>query len=209
MSKSMSAACLLSASLHAAVLLACPIMLSAQRGEQGTTPAIVVHGIVQLSPVPVELEAPPVKEEPPVEESVVATEPEEKIEKKIPEAAPVLVPPEQEKDIGGEKISAGREADLRTRYLMSVMRRLEQKKRYPVLAYRRGIEGIVTVDLTIMADGTVRSVKVVRTSSESILDREVVALARRVSPLGPIPEQLGLKEIRLSVPVEFRIEDRF
>jgi protein TonB len=53
------------------------------------------------------------------------------------------------------------------------------RPRYPPQAYRRQIEGSVTVGFTIMPDGSVANVRVLSSRPNNIFDREAVNAMER------------------------------
>ena len=226
MSKELYMASVLSVAFHVVVLAVCPRTVSNQYAGEGKVQDIVVCGVLRICPVPVDAVEPVLRDEPLVSKEVIDFDPVEESgempvvsEPDIDEQAepetedqlrdPVLAQESLEEEVGEEEMTAGQEADVRTQYLMSVARKLQQEKKYPVLAFRRGIEGVVHLGFTIMADGTVCFVDVSGAERKSVLYKEVVDLAERVSPLDPIPEGLALSKMRLSVPIVFKIEDRF
>jgi len=97
--------------------------------------------------------------------------------------------------------------DVRTEYLAGVVARLLRARRYPWRARQRRIEGVLKVSLTICADGSVDGVRVLASSGSRILDQAALEMVERASPFAPIPKALGTEEIRVSVPVAFRLHD--
>ena len=55
----------------------------------------------------------------------------------------------------------------------------QAQPRYPSLAQRRGVEGSVEVQFTVLADGSVTDVSVVRSEPSSIFDREAISAMQR------------------------------
>lgn len=82
-----------------------------------------------------------------------------------------------------------------------LMAHLERRKKYPAGSRARGERGTVYVRFTIDGAGNVRSVRLVRSSGFPDLDREVLALVHRASPV-PAPPQ-GAKRT-ITAPVRFR-----
>ena len=77
---------------------------------------------------------------------------------------------------------------------------LNRHKRFPP----GGGQGIATVAFTIDRNGRVLAARLARSSGNTALDAEAVALARRVSPIPPPPPEVGNGgSILLAVPVKF------
>ncbi|MCW1873998.1 energy transducer TonB [Erwinia sp. INIA-01] len=81
-----------------------------------------------------------------------------------------------------------------------VMAHLEKRKRYPEAAQERGDTGTVLVRFTIDDDGNVLSASLARSSGVAELDREVLSLVKRASPV-PAPPPGAQKT--LTAPVAF------
>ena len=111
-------------------------------------------------------------------------------------------------DPGAEDLSYGETGAVRSRYLAGVMRKLQEAKRYPKRARRHGIEGDADVEFTILADGRACEATVFRSSGRRVLDDAVQAMIQRASPFRPIPAELNVPELRISVPIAFRLENR-
>ncbi len=91
-------------------------------------------------------------------------------------------------------------------YLDSVLIRLNQFKRYPPIARRRGVTGVAKVRFTILADGHLESVELVASSGSSRLDREALRMFYRASPFAPLPHRLGKNRFDLQVPIVFSLK---
>lgn len=70
-------------------------------------------------------------------------------------------------------------------YLRMVLMRIEQHKKYPVVARKRHMEGRVRVRFIIGPNGMLRSIRVVEKSRYSVLDEAAV---RAVMEAAPFPE---------------------
>ncbi|MGE0627700.1 MAG: energy transducer TonB [Hyphomicrobiaceae bacterium] len=80
----------------------------------------------------------------------------------------------------------------------TVMAHLNRYKRYPGAG-----GGTASVAFTINRAGHVLSARLIRSSGNSTLDREAVALTRRASPVPAPPPNIGRGSIMLTVPVRF------
>ncbi|MFN3814222.1 MAG: energy transducer TonB [Aquificaceae bacterium] len=81
-------------------------------------------------------------------------------------------------------------------YLAQVRSIIERNKRYPEEAKRRGEEGTAVVRIKIASDGRVESVSLIKGSGSPSIDREVVAMIRRIGKFPPPP----------FAPMEFNLE---
>ncbi|MEQ8653265.1 MAG: TonB family protein [Kiloniellales bacterium] len=80
---------------------------------------------------------------------------------------------------------------------------LERHKRYPQSARRRGEQGVVTLQFTLDARGHVVARRIVRSSGHERLDREVLALLERASPMPRPPGDAP--RFSLAVPIAFSL----
>jgi protein TonB len=100
---------------------------------------------------------------------------------------------------------AAHEFDTTQAYFAMVRLRIEANKSYPRSARRRNIEGRVTVGFVLETDGRATSVKVVKSSRHSILDKAALEAVRRASPFPRPPEHLFHKPIPLRITVAFEL----
>ena len=90
-------------------------------------------------------------------------------------------------------------------YSSQIRRRLERNKKYPPAAQSKRLTGVVTVSFTVNRNGSVSGARLVRSSGQSLLDDEVLALLRRVAPLPPIPPEVTQNSVTLTVPISFSV----
>lgn len=89
-----------------------------------------------------------------------------------------------------------------------VLAQLERNKRYPAAAQRAGMQDVVMVRLTLDRKGRVTDAKIRRSNGYGPLDTEVLALAKRASPLPAPPAEVEGDPLVLTVPVEFFMSKR-
>ena len=89
------------------------------------------------------------------------------------------------------------------KYLRTVRKQLEQVKRYPLLARRRGAEGTATLAIDISRDGRPAAVHVSASSGSELLDGEATDMVERAAPFAPLPAELDAATLRVVVPVSF------
>lgn len=130
------------------------------------------------------------------EEELPEPEPEEQIEEVIIEK------PEPPKEII-EVINPQEEAMLR--YQDMVKQRIEETRRYPLWAKRQRIEGVSYLIFTLLSDGTVQDIRIVRASGFDILDKEAVSTVKRASPFKRIPEKFNCSTLTMEVALVFQL----
>jgi protein TonB len=101
----------------------------------------------------------------------------------------------------GEGGSAGAEYGP---YLAALRQRIQQSVRYPASARRRGLAGTVSVEILILANGTIGEVTLRESSTHSILDEAALDTIRSL-PRMPFPRELPARPLRVRVPVVFQM----
>ena len=89
-------------------------------------------------------------------------------------------------------------------YQQLIKQKIEENKRYPLLARNKGIEGKVWVKFEILKNGKVKNIKVVKSSYHQILDKAAIESIKKANPFPPFPE--GLKESSLIINICLRFE---
>jgi TonB family protein len=92
-------------------------------------------------------------------------------------------------------------------YMALVMRRLEEKKVYPLSVRKRGIEGDVTVDFTIGRNGAVTGITLAD-AAHRFLGQAAVETVRSASPFpaAPAADNQG-KDYPVRVTIRYRLEE--
>jgi len=88
--------------------------------------------------------------------------------------------------IGATSISASA-ADMNS-WKKAVAKRVAQKQKYPRAALAREIEGKAKVRLIVAADGSITTHEIILETGESVLDREIPKLVKRLNPLPALPD---------------------
>jgi len=76
---------------------------------------------------------------------------------------------------------------------------------YPENALKRGIEGKLLLEFTILANGALDGPRLVRTSGFADLDEEAIRAVRAAAPFRPIPSHIGRQ--RLDIIASFEYHD--
>ncbi len=114
---------------------------------------------------------------------------------KVAKVTPSVTPLRTQAEINLEKAN----------YYQLILKKLEQLKKYPSRARRRGEQGTVRLTFSLNQDGSLYSHEITKSSGSRALDREVEQLIVRASPFPPIPEIMGTGKLELSVPISFTL----
>jgi len=90
-------------------------------------------------------------------------------------------------------------------YEKALLTLLSKSKRYPERARRRGVSGDGAFRLELNRNGSVKHLKIVRSTGSDILDKELLALVNRASPLPPLPPSYQRTEF--IIPVRFAFSE--
>lgn len=91
------------------------------------------------------------------------------------------------------------------RYQDMVKQRIEERRIYPAWARKQGLEGTVLVSFIILANGEVKEIILIRSSSSSVLDQEAVNTIKKASPFMPPPKGIGADFIQMDVSLVFKL----
>ncbi len=91
-------------------------------------------------------------------------------------------------------------------YLHNLQRRISEHKFYPLRARRLGIEGTVTVGLTIRCDGQLDQVELIHGVPFTVLNMAAVETVQKVAPLPPLPLGTCQERMRVLIPFAYRLE---
>jgi protein TonB len=92
-------------------------------------------------------------------------------------------------------------------YGQSISKEIKRYQKYPPLAQRRGWEGTAEVLLQIATDGKVTSITLGKSTGRSVLDEEALNMVRRASPLPQAPQNLRGRELMVTVPIVFKLQE--
>lgn len=132
-------------------------------------------------------------------------------EKKPPEPEPrpqlsQALPEESPDETIREKIEADDVAQEEMfRYQDVVKQRIQDARRYPGLAKRHGVEGVVDIGFTVLSNGTLGETAIVSYSGSEILDTEALATVRRAGPFPRFPKQLHKPSLRMRIAIVFSL----
>lgn len=179
-------------------------------------------------PEPVVMDEPPPLIESTVAETVVEPPPPPKVEERKPEPKPkpkpvktppkpVEQPPERVETTAVETPApapaARQTAAVSTvgrvgpppSYLSLLHSALERNKDYPRAARQKRQQGRAMLRFAIDRGGNVLNYKLEKSTGYDTLDREVVAMIQRASPLPPMPAEMSGDRLEVVVPVPFTL----
>lgn len=90
-------------------------------------------------------------------------------------------------------------------YIAKIRSKINRNKKYPPAAKTQKLTGVVTVHFTINRQGAVVSSRIVKGSGHSLLDQEVMALMKRVSPFPAMPKEMPQNSLSLTIPIQFSL----
>lgn len=141
----------------------------------------------------------------PVIKTVVNPEPDTKNNSEIvTRLEPVIEPEAQQETVQAPRLSS-RQESLKQRYIRMLLKRIHKKKHYPRQARHNREEGEVLVSFVIGQSGDISFIEVSRSSGHATLDKAAIKTLARVSPLQPLPDELGLTHWKLTVPIAFNL----
>lgn len=98
---------------------------------------------------------------------------------------------------------SAREAELIDLYKAELREKIDQNKFYPALSRRLGQTGTVIVAFTLLEDGQITNIRVDRPSVFEKLNEAGVEAVKKVNRFKPIPGELGINQMDLTIPVKF------
>ena len=88
-------------------------------------------------------------------------------------------------------------------YIFSIQKKVSNNIVYPFSLINTGWEGVVVVRLNLEANGSLKDVKIVRSSGYKIFDDEAIKLIKSLS-YDPFPINVDLKELNIDIPLVYR-----
>ncbi|AJQ93788.1 energy transducer TonB [Gynuella sunshinyii] len=95
------------------------------------------------------------------------------------------------------------DTDESARYMAIINALIQRSHRYPDEARQRGQQGQVKLTITVKPNGKIKKIKIDKSSGYALLDREALAIARRINPLPDFPPSMKQEILELTFPIEF------
>jgi protein TonB len=90
---------------------------------------------------------------------------------------------------------------IRDRYTSLIRRLIRKNLYYPKAAIRMRMYGTVTVGFVVQKDGSITDIRIL-SGGKSLLKKGAIRTIESISP-PPIPSELGVNQLELSIPIEF------
>ncbi len=103
--------------------------------------------------------------------------------------------------------SNGGNLGAKASYLTQLASILARNKKYPRASRRRSEEGVVTLTFVVHKDGKVTGVSITKSSGYKRLDKAVLDMIKRSTPLPVFSKDMVEDEIRINLPVSFKLSD--
>ncbi len=122
-----------------------------------------------------------------------------------------LDPREQGHEVSGEGLAkdvqqGGEQGDQQS-YFNDLVKHLSKHKKYSRVAKRRGYEGSATIAFTVDRQGAATAIEIVSSSGHKVIDQSVLDMLERALPLPPVPFDLNQIELRVAIPIEYRLSE--
>ena len=99
----------------------------------------------------------------------------------------------------------GGEAALSAAYIAQVRSWLDRHRTYPMAARRQRLEGSAVLWFRVDRGGRVLAYRLEKSSSHGVLDRAVLQMIERASPLPPLPADYPVDQPEFVIPIDFRL----
>lgn len=90
-------------------------------------------------------------------------------------------------------------------YMLSFKRRVELFWSYPTASVARAEQGRLKIDFTIDKDGTIKNIKLIKSSNYPALDDAAITALRLASPFQALPKNFDLNKIDINANFEYNL----
>jgi periplasmic protein TonB len=183
-----------------------PTGRKAQSQEETLQPTPPLSAVIEkkaspdLGEKPVEPAETMIRREPMAPNSSLA-EREPVAEKSI--VAKSALPPIQDILPRERRIPLGTKEPRYASYLENVRRAIDFNWEYPELALLYGLQGKLIVEFTILANGRIEFLTLVRSSGSTLLDEEALRAIRAAAPFPRIPTTMSANRLLISASMEY------
>jgi protein TonB len=184
-----------------------PPAIIAKKNSPAPAPAPSVPRSREAIPAPepaVEKEPsvePPPRPEPPPENSILS-------ERRLPTLRQLLPPvtySSEAKTRGTDApVSLNTSDPTYVTYVTRVRQSIEVEWQYPEVAKRYGLQGKLALEFTILGNGQLQGLRLIRSSGSALLDEEGLRAIQAAAPFPPIPPWIKPNPLPISATMEYR-----
>jgi len=91
-------------------------------------------------------------------------------------------------------------------YMHKISKRIQDNFVYPWAAKQSKMQGEVRLGLRLDSTGTLLEVEVKQSSGYNIFDENAVSMVKKLSPYPPFPAELNQKELRIDLPIVYKLD---
>jgi protein TonB len=177
--------------------------------KKNSPPAAEKHSAegVKGSPrAPQEFSAPEIRENPPPheplrEETVIVERPLPTLKELLP---PVTYSAHENGGPEKSSVSLNTTDPKYITYVGKIRQSIESEWQYPEMALRYGLQGKLALEFTILGNGQLEGLRLIRSSGSSLLDDEAMRAIKAAAPFPPIPPWIRPNPLRISATMEYR-----
>lgn len=105
----------------------------------------------------------------------------------------------------GKTLSINTTESKYQKYLLNMKRRIELFWSYPESSIRHGEQGKMRIDFSIVKDGSVKDVRVVKSSNYPALDDAAITAVKLASPFNPFPNNFTIETVEIHASFEYSL----
>ncbi|HZX36677.1 MAG TPA: TonB family protein [Thermodesulfobacteriota bacterium] len=105
----------------------------------------------------------------------------------------------------GKTLSINTTESKYQKYLLNMKRRIELFWNYPESSIRHGEQGKMRIDFSIAKDGSVKDVRVVKSSNYPALDDAAITAVKLASPFNPFPDNFTIETVEIHASFEYSL----
>ncbi|MCD6216892.1 energy transducer TonB [bacterium] len=94
---------------------------------------------------------------------------------------------------------------VKAAYQKSILQKIDNVKKYPLIARSKGKEGSVVVEFTLHLDGSISDILILERASFSSFNDAAINAVNSAAPFEPIPAVLGISKMSISVRLTFQL----
>ena len=104
-------------------------------------------------------------------------------------------------------ITTGGQKGAERSYFSELSAKLARYKRYPSRARKLHEEGTVVLFIVVKRNGTVIESYISQSSGYSKLDKAVLSMLKKASPLPAFPEEMKQEQLSINIPIDFKLNN--